>query len=424
LTATHLRTLTWFATLLLIAILMVVGAFSPLISSSLGVDDFALVIALTAPAALAQPFIVASTAVLRRRHRFRSAFLTSLVAPTIFNASAVAMAFAGLEVYSLVVAQAISYVVNGVVVFLLARVSLVPPRHPRFGGSLQTATSGSSSRAILWVTTNIDTFTVAAVYGTTEVGIYSRAYNINVQLKEPFTIVETMSRQVLASLRAADTLTAEDVGRAFRLLTLFSALVAGSVILGSEGLVLLLLGDQWSEAGWVLALLAAGLPGRVAGNFLDGLAISTGKMSAVLWRAGTTLIMTAFGLVLVAHIGLPWVAFGVTAGVYLGLAIPSRDANDLALSIPTRMRLFAPAASVTAALLVLAIALHISDSDLGSWTQLVLSGVCFVTLGTAALVLLPRSWIPGRGGVLPGPGAARIPWLIRTIRNPRRIRTT
>jgi O-antigen/teichoic acid export membrane protein len=420
LTMRHVRSLTWFTVVALVAISLVAVALSPLLSPALDIDDFGTVVLLTVPAVLAQPFIVAAIAVLRRTHQFRTAFLASLAAPVIFNVVAIPMAFADLGMYSLVGAQAVSFVANAVLVCILAGTVLLPPKRADFGGTLGSASSGSSSRLLLWVTTNADTFAVAGLYGPNDVGVYSRAYNINVQLKEPFTIVDTMSRQTLTAMRTSGTLTLTNIGHAFRMLTCLSALVAGAVILASDGLVRVLLGPQWEASAWLLAILALGLPGRVGGNFLDGLAISAGTMSSVLWRAIITTVATLGALAALAHLGLSWVAVAVTAGIYVGLVVRVRERrSEFSLPMGLRLRLFAPAAAITAGYLTAYAALESQGwADAPAVLQVLVSAAVTTSITALALVGVPRSWIPVNG--VPRPGLGRLVWIVEIVRHRRK----
>lgn len=396
LTRRHVRGLVWLAIATLTVLCSALVLVGSALANVLGSLHLREALILTIPAILAQPHTVTALAVMRREHLFRRAFLSTLVPPLLFGAVGIPLALARPDTTSLVIAQSVSIVGNAVLLVMMTRVPLLPPWRPDFGGVIGDAVSGSASRVVAWTTSNIDTVVVGIVLGPAATGIYSRAYAMNVQLKEPFSIVETMTRQALASLRSADRLRGETLEGTFRLLTLAAAMVAGTVTIASDGLVALLLGAQWSQAGPLLAILALALPARVGLNFLDGLSITTGRVPAMLWRTVAGLVITAVGLVLLAERGLPWVAWVVTGGVYVSLFVPLGDRTTFALGLRTRAATVAPSLTLLAGLA--AAGWWVRHEVPATWVQLLLAAAT-AGLASAALVsLAPSRWLPSRSG--------------------------
>ena len=420
LTVTHLRSLTWLTMWCLLALLTIVLVMAfvldPYIGSARSLGPSLLI---TAPAVLAQPFLVGASALLRREHRFRAAFLLGLIAPVAFNSGAIALALAGYTLSALLTAQSFAMVLNALVLVAVAQYPLSPLVRLDFGGTLRTSLAGSSSRLLAWATTNLDTVTVAILFGASGTGFYSRAYTMNVQLKEPFTIVEAMSRQAMTSLRMSGRLTGERAGRVFRVLTLTGALVGGTVAVASEPLVRILLGPQWDNSAVLLSILAWGLPARIGINFLDGLAVAGGRVRTMLLRSSVFFAVTLVGLLALGHLGLNWVAVAVTAGVYLTLFFPIRDGGPVWIRTPDRIRLFLPALLTLAALEGVEEGIA-SFLPTGVVPELLGTAGALITVSTLALAIAPTSWMPAIGGRTAGPrGIRRLSWALNGLRRQR-----
>jgi PST family polysaccharide transporter len=153
---------------------------------------------------LLQPFISASQAVLRRQHRYAEVGGYFLLSGVVHAGVAIALALLGCGIWSLVGGQLASLGTTTAAGCISARIPILPPRRLRMLGAWRLGGLGFSSRLLDWLTANIDTLFAVSALGVADAGIYSRAYNITTQLKEPFAAIDLVVRQAFVARRGLD----------------------------------------------------------------------------------------------------------------------------------------------------------------------------------------------------------------------------
>lgn len=320
LTRDRLRGLIWAGLLLSVIMSAVLALAAPHIEALLEFDRLAMALTAIIPVLMSQVFFVAGLGILRRQHRFAAASAVSLFTVVLYMGLSVGLALAGFDLFAVVAGLVISNVATAVMLAVIARLPLAPPR--RFStafAQLKLGGFGVLSRLLNWGWTNIDTLAVSYFLGAFATGIYSRAYNISVQAKEPFLAIDQTMRQVFATAKGQAGGVGPHMIMALRIVTILSALVAAGIILLREWVVAILLGDQWTAVALPLAILAAGLPARVARLYFDGVAVVVGDVRGMALRHGLLLAMIAIALALFAQNGLAAVAACTIVPLYLSL---------------------------------------------------------------------------------------------------------
>lgn len=387
------RSLLW-AGLALTAIFSVLLWFgAPALERLIEFPDLTLGLRAMIPVCLAQVFFVAGSALLRRQHRFAAAAKISVMSVALYMVVAVVLAAKGIGLWSVLAAQILAQAITAIVTAAASKMPLLPPRRFDFGGSLHVGGWGAASRLVAWGWTTIDKLAVSLTLGPAATGLYSRAYNINVQAKEPFVAIDQTIRQAFAALKNREGGFVAQMIMALRLMTLLSGFTAAAIIILREPIVAVLLGSQWTAAVPALALLAAGLPARIARIYFDSLTISLGSMGGLVLRHTAILLAIGIGLALFASRGIGWVAGVVSASLYLSLLFATGRAEREAGIGPVAIaKAMGPGLLLCATLIGIAELLSILTQssifiDIGM-------RVSVTALGGAALIIFcPAPWI-------------------------------
>ncbi len=348
------------------------------------------------PVCLAQVYFVAGTALLRRQHRFATAARISVMTVALYVVLSIGLALAGWGLWSVLAGQIIAQIITAIVIVRVSHLPIGLPHRFGLGGSFHVASWGALSRLVSWAWTNIDTFAVSAMFGPAATGFYSRAYNINVQAKEPFVAIDQTIRQAFAALKNREGGFADQNKMALRLVTLLSGFTAAGLIVMRDEVVLLLLGRQWGQATPALALLAVGLPARIARLYFDSLTLSMGNMRALVLRHIAILTLIAGGIALVGGRGIGWVAAVVSGTLYLSLLFANGARERSAgAGVGTVAQAMAPGLALVVVLVGMAEA---GTALIGpvDWKIDALFRASVMVFGGLALFAVPKAWLGDR----------------------------
>ena len=345
---------------------------------------------------LVQPFISASYALLRREHRFGMVAIFVAVSGAAYMLLAIGLALMGLGVWSLIIGQIVSLMIVALGAGLLSAIPLRPPHRLQAGAAWRLGGLGFATRLLAWMSTNIDTLFASAALGAAGAGIYSRAYNITTQMKEPFAVLDQTTRQAFVAQRSLDDGAASRATLAgLRLVVLMASLVAAGVIVLREALVAVLLGPQWGAVVLPLAILAASLPARVARLYLDGFTFARGSMWHMLLRNLFIVTALAIGLLLWAHVGVAAIALVVCVVQVLSLGFAGGiEDRRLAGPLLKRARAIVPGIMAGTALIVLAEGLSCLSAPVSAQLDWALRGVVWTLTLPAILLFVPDRWLP------------------------------
>ncbi len=327
-------------------------------------------------------------ALLRRQMRFGAIALIQCTAMIISVLAAVWLAWAGWSYWALVARSVVSAAVTAAGVWLMC--SWRPGLWTRgeeiksllgFGGNL------TGFNFVNYFARNLDDILIGRFYGSASLGLYQKAYEI---FMIPLSLINTPVSAV--AIPALSRLTAsEQRYRAayLRILekVLMIAMPLGALLVGtSDWIVLVVLGDQWTEASAIIAMLGIAIFVQVVGNSTGWLFITQDRTrEMMIWGLISTALAAASFLV-----GLPWGALGVAAAYslmdffirtplllwYVGRRGPVSAGDVYRLWVP----FFAVGMAVLAALRGMRLVFPIENMIIGLGVSIVVMG-CVSVLG-------------------------------------------
>ncbi|GGI75405.1 lipopolysaccharide biosynthesis protein [Polymorphobacter multimanifer] len=390
-----MRSMIWTTLLFMMPLAAAIFAVAPMIERALGIPQLATALRAVLPVMLLQTFFVAGSSVLRLQHRFNTVAIVSIASVAVYLVAAVVLALLDVGLWSIIIAQNVSVLFTVVLLARLTSIDLRWPKRLSLAAVGQVGAYGVSSRVLAWFWSSIDTIAVGAALGPAAVGIYTRAYNITIQFKEPFVALDAPTRQGLIAVRKRDGNVVAQAVVMLRLLTIATASAAAICVVLREPIILILLGDQWQAAAPVLAILILGLPARIALNFFDALAATTGSMPNMMLRHAILCVVMGGGVYLAAPHGIAAVAGVVCAALYLALLLPAR-AKERTLT-GGRLALLgamAPGLGLGAALLALGEYALVPLADGGLLATLAYTLPAYGLLALAIAAFLPDRWLP------------------------------
>ena len=395
LTREGLRSLIWGGVLVMLLFSAGLWLIAPFAERELDFPHLANALRAMIPVSISQVFFVAGLGILRRHHRFGAASVQSVVTVLLYVTLSVLLVVLGYGLYGVLAGMIAANILSAIVLASLAKLPVLPPRsfsamraHVHLGGY------GALSRLINWAWASVDTLAASILLGPTAAGLYSRAHNINVQAKEPFLAVDQTMRQAFASAKSNGPAVGAQMIAALRLVTLASAIIAAAIIILRDEVVLILLGTQWADAALPLAVLAAGLPPRIARLYFDGLAVVVGDVRGMAIRHIVLLGLVLAGLALFAARGLPWVAAAMTVPLYLSLLF-AIGAQERAVIGPVSRVLAAMVPGMTIAVLLVTVCEWLVRPLVGD-QQLLRTAIDSAILGMVTLVTalaVPDRWL-------------------------------
>ncbi len=248
-------------------------------------------------------------ALLKRQMRFGALTAIELSSTLAGIGTAVALAVLNLGYWALVGQRIITMAVAAAGSWALCgwRPDL-PRRGPKIGDLIAFGGNLTGFSVINYFARNLDQVLLGRYYGPAAVGLYQKAYDMMLiplrQINEP---VSSIAIPVLS--RLADQ--PERYRRAyFRLLEkilLVTMPMSAFMIMTSDWLVLLVLGEQWIDAGTIFAALGVALFTQPIGNSTGWLFITQNRTHHMFrWGfIGSGIAVASF------IIGLPWGALGV-----------------------------------------------------------------------------------------------------------------
>ena len=263
------------------------------------------------------------TGLLQRQLRFRAMTVVDLLAagPGAIGVSLV-LAVLGFGAYALVWGSIASALVTAVGYGCLARPPLraVGPasvwRSVRpllgFGSAYSVSQLGN------WVALNADNVVTANLLGPGPLGVYSRAYRL---LSEPANVIGGAADKVLfpalAKVRGDDKRLRNGYLRATSLVALVAGPLSVLLFVLAPELVLVLMGDGWSEVVLPLQVFALVLVPRASYKISGSLTRATGAVVGGAWRQWLYAAEVVVGCTIGARWGVAGVAVGASVAIVL-----------------------------------------------------------------------------------------------------------
>lgn len=310
-TSEQISTLFWVNLLLSFGIALLTAAIAPLVAWFYGESQLTWITVVTAGGFIVSGIAVQHEALLRRQMKYFALALISLASMAMGYVVGIIMAWNGFRYWALVSSQLTVAATGTLLIFSFCRwMPGLPKRNTgvrsmiRFGGNLTGFTT------INYFSRNLDSLLIGRFWGTQQLGLYTRAYQLMglpiEQINEPVTSVAVPSLSRLTD-------SPESYRRAYlRMLEKIALLTMPCValmIVTSDWIIQIVLGSQWVGATRIFVLLGITALFQPVANTTGWLLISQGRTDHMLqWGLiSGPIIMAA----IVA--GLPWGAVGVAA---------------------------------------------------------------------------------------------------------------
>jgi PST family polysaccharide transporter len=326
---------------------------------------------------------------LLRSLRFRALMIIDITSAVIALGIAIYAAAIGLGYWALVVQQ-MGLVTFGMIGAVLAARWLpgLPNREGDIRGFLRFGWNLVGSQLIAYLSSNIDSLTVALRFGTVPLGFYNRAFQLVMtpvnQIRGPMT---TVALPVLARIQDARERFNEYVVVGQLALSYPICLALGAVAVLSDPLIMIALGPQWGPSSPILRLLATSAMFQTLAYVGYWVYVSRG-LGKSLFRFSMVSAAVRIACIL---IGSQWGVDGVAFGFMVGPAINwpiSLGWLSRVTEVPTR-RLYSGAFRVLGLVAVSAgvtWVVLLGVSRFGALASLVIGLLAY--LGTIALALL------------------------------------
>lgn len=392
-----LRGLIWLGLVLMFVLSAILWVAAPWLEAGMRFPRLAQGIRAVTPVLLLQTFMIAGTAVLRRLHRFRAVAALSVLNIVFYLVPAIALAALGFGLWSVLAGQIIAALVTAIQFVRAARLPLAPPRRFPLGEIGQTGWYGVGTKLVEFAVTSVDTLAVALTMGPATTGIYSRAYNIGTQIKEPFTAVDSTIRQALAKLKDEAGYRRE-IDRIVRLIVIASSLIVAGVFAAREELVRILLGQKFAAAAPILAFILLALPARTLMLTIEGATVARGNMVNALARTILTLSIITPGVFIGARYGAEGVAVAVATASWVGALFALKlFARDMKRSYWSLVVLLLPGFGMGLIMAGFGTWIEQGAAGLSPLVRLALMIAVFGIASALIGIVLPESWLPRVG---------------------------
>lgn len=247
---------------------------------------------------------------------------------------------------------------------------------------------------LAYLARSLPTFLLGKLQGAAAVGVYTRAFRVTMKLAgyitEPPRIVAI---SVLARLQDQPERFRSYYLRGIRLMMLAAAPASAYIFLSGDDLILLLLGDQWTETGALLRWFALALVPQVLGNSTGWIYMALGRSKQMMWWGICGWTAMLIGFLIGARHGTTGFAIAYAASIFATF-LPALWAGFRNTHIRLRdafEAVWRPVIAALAALLVLLV----TQGETAAWSLFLRVPVDAMVFGTAySLIVLGalRQW--------------------------------
>lgn len=386
----------WVTTVIALGLTAVTCAVAPFVEKALDFPGLSLALMALTPLYFAHVYIAAGTALLQRQYRFRAAAAIPILCHLFgYCAAAVILALMGFGMWAIIWAQLLSLLTTAVVLIVLSRLPLGWPKRFDFASLGAASLGGAIYRTLFWFSVNADTMTVASFLGPSVTGLYTRAFNIYVQVKSPFLSIQLTLRQALAAIEDERERAQEGLIRALRLAGIGAFLVGAFMASAAKPVTGVLLGPDWLSAAPMMTAFFIGFPARVALLMLDSASMALGHVWDLAARQlGLVLFVVAGALLAVRH-GPEAVASVVAAAFWIGFVVSTwLVARRSGISGWAILRSQLP--GLVLGLFLAALLFGVQQLlPAGAWPRALGAGMVTALVGGIVGLVMPEDWLGG-----------------------------
>jgi PST family polysaccharide transporter len=306
-----------------------IWAGSDLIASFFDMADLAAILRVLCVTILLNPVLALSVALLKRRKRFRLLAATEVIASTFANtAVAIALAWAGFGVWSLVVSNITWNLAQTLITFAVARFSLIPAITSHMRDLLKMSLGMTLFGALAVFTSQAAKFVVGRLLGADALGVFNRTNRV---LDFPKALLGSshVLFPVLADMNNDKARMARGYLRSIALCSLAAAPLTVLLCHGAEGLVLLLLGQRWAAAVEPVAILSLGLALGLGNQVAIAVFMALARTRELVVRQSVFAVLVIAGSLIGSRWGLSGVCAGILASTFVSYLLSVHLANRL-----------------------------------------------------------------------------------------------
>ena len=370
-------------------------ALAPLAAAYYREDIVAHLLRVQALLYITTPFIALPYALLSRAMDFRLQARVNIIASLASACTALAGAYAGLGVWTLVLAPMALFVVRAVGMTIAAKSLVWPSFDFRGAGNLARYGGVMAAGQLFWFAqSQADVFIAGRHFSAHELGIYTTALFLTQIFVSKFV---PPLNEVAFSAYAKIQADVDAVGRAFARSVRITMIAALPFYFGlaatSEPLVLTMLGEKWREAAPVVHLLALAMPFMTLQVLLSpacdargrpGIGVRNGAIGAIVLSAaflvgvryGVTGLALAWLAAYPIYLAISmWRSLGVIGTNVRALAVAIAPALFAAIGMAVAVKLADAALPPMAPPLRLVILIGVGGLVYGGWLMLFARGV-------------------------------------------------
>ncbi len=309
----------WLNAMIGLGASLLVACASPAIAALYGESELVPITLALAPIFFLNGISTQFRAHINRGMRFFRLSLTDVVPQVVAFGAAIAVAIFTESYVALVVQQiSIAIVGLGLAIALSDWFPGWPKRGASVHGHVRFGVNLLFTNLLTYGTNNSQMVMVGAVWGPSQLGYFSRAYQLMAlpltQVMAPMTKV---ALPVLSKVQDEPKRYTDIVGRAQLLSLYITAPLFLLCFAMAEPMIVVALGDQWMASAPIFALLALGGAFRSMSQLAYWMFLSSGSTRKQFvfnaWALPTIVILMAAGL--------PWGGLGVAAGHTVGYAL-------------------------------------------------------------------------------------------------------
>lgn len=349
------------------------------------------------------PFIMMPQALLSRRIDFRTQARVNLAAALLAAIIALACAWAGFGVWTLIAAPMALFGGRALGLALLGRWWIRPSF--RFGGAGATLGFGGAmllSESLWFIQSQADIFIAGRALDAHDLGIYSTALFLSQILINKFLPpLNEVAFPAYARLQGDRAAAARAFLKAARIIMLVALPFSIGLALTADPLVRTVLGDKWADAGPVVAVLGLAMPFVALRTIYQPATNALGRpgVTAMVCGAGAIIMPMAY------LIGVPYGPVGMAWAWLAGFPLLTLVASILSLPVigvraGELVAAIRPALLATGAMAAAVLALDSALPPLAPLWRLVLLALSGAAIYAAAILVTARNVVDELLGLL------------------------
>ena len=259
------------------------------------------------------------TALLQRAFQFGVLTLNGFVAQLAYTAVAIALALAGMGLWSLIWAQLVSFAVEALLGFLAVRRRYsVEFAASAMHDVLRSGGMFTVSKLLNWAANSVDRVVIGRFVGPAQLGFYSRAATLMSTARQlsgagPIRVLFSS----FAKMQHDPPRMAKAYIRSLSVSLIAATLTSAFIVLNSDIIVRILLGPQWSPTVPMMQILFSAFVARSGYIVAEAVPLALGLSGQSALRQGAQLVLVMIGAAVGAQFGVIGAVIGISIAYWL-----------------------------------------------------------------------------------------------------------